>query len=165
MTGNDRSASAAEISGISSPGYEALAGLFDEMQERPGAPRGHWQKMLAALGQLGMEGLTRRWQEARQLIRENGVTYNVHGDPRGLDRPWHLDPIPLLISPSEGAFLEAGLIQRAQLLERILADVYGPRDLLARGLLPVELVYGNPAFLRPCHGLPAPANRHLTFYA
>ncbi len=165
MTGNDRSASAAEISGISSPGYEALAGLFDEMQERPGAPRGHWQKMLAALGQLGMEGLTRRWQEARQLIRENGVTYNVHGDPRGLDRPWHLDPIPLLISPSEGAFLEAGLIQRAQLLERILADVYGPRDLLARGLLPVELVYGNPAYLRPGHGLPAPGNRYLHFYA
>ena len=46
--------------------------------------------------------LTRRWEDARQLIRENGVTYNVYGDPRGLDRPWQLDPIPLLISAGGG---------------------------------------------------------------
>src|SRR5579864_9047486 len=109
MTGNDHTSSADGTSAISSPGYEPLSGLFDEMTEAPGVSRGHWQKMLAALDKLGMEELSRRWQEARQLIRENGVTYNVHGDPRGLDRPWQLDPIPLLISPSEGAFLEAGM--------------------------------------------------------
>ena len=42
------------------------------------------------------------------------------GDPRGLDRPFELDPVPLLIAPAEGDALEAGLVQRARLLELIL---------------------------------------------
>ncbi len=68
----------------------------------------------------------RRWDEGlRQLLRENGVTYNVYGDPRGVGRPWALDPIPLLISSAEYAELETGLIQRARLLEAILDDLYG----------------------------------------
>ena len=49
----------------------------------------------------GAEEIKRRWEEAQDLIRENGVTYNVYGDPRGMDRPWQLDPIPLLIAPAE----------------------------------------------------------------
>ena len=73
----------------------------------------------------------RRWEDAKHLIRENGVTYNVYGDPRGLDRPWELDPIPLLIARPTPRALEAGLVQRARLLDLILADLYGPQRLLA----------------------------------
>ena len=40
----------------------------------------------------GRDELTRRWEQARRLIRENGITHNVYGDPNGLDRPWSLDP-------------------------------------------------------------------------
>jgi len=146
------------------PAYAPLAGFYDEMLGAE-APRPHWQHLLDALGGLGMAELARRWQEGRQLIREHGVSYNVHGDPRGLDRPWQLDPIPLMIAPAEAASLEAGLIQRARLLEKILADIYGPQNLLARGLIPPELVFGNPGFLRPCHGLKVPGNRYLLFHA
>src|SRR5262249_7992379 len=95
------------------------------------------------------------------LIRENGVTYRVYGDPRGQYRPWQLDPLPLLIPPAEAAVLEAGLIQRARLLEAILADLYGPHQLLKEGLYPPELVFANPGFLRPCHGLTLPGGRYL----
>ena len=44
------------------------------------------------LDRLGLAEVTRRWDEARQLIRENGVTYNVYGDPRGVGRPWRSTP-------------------------------------------------------------------------
>src|SRR5207237_8300280 len=67
-----------------------------------------------------------------------------------------LDPIPHLLSTPEWAGLEAGLRQRARLLELLLADVYGPRELVARGVLPAEIVYGHPGFLRPCAGLAVP---------
>lgn len=120
---------------------------------------------MAALETLGLPELTRRWSEVQQLIRENGVTYNVYGDPRGLQRPWQLDPIPLLLPEAEARAIEVGLIQRARLLEQILADLYGPQQLLHSGKLPAELVFGHPGFLRPCHGIVPPAGRYLHVYA
>jgi uncharacterized circularly permuted ATP-grasp superfamily protein/uncharacterized alpha-E superfamily protein len=135
------------------------------MMDAAGQPRPHWQSFLRALGGLGLGELRRRWDEAKQLIRENGVAYDIHGDPRGLGRPWELDPIPLVIAPAEGDAIEAALVQRARLLELILADVYGPQKLLQGGLVPAELVFAHRGFLRPCHGLRMLGNRHLHLYA
>ena len=146
-------------------GYTVPAGLHDEMIALGGVVRPHWHALLQELDSLGFAEVTRRWEEARHLIRENGVTYNVYGDPRGMDRPWQLDPIPLVISSSEAKSIESGLIQRARLLDRILADLYGPQTILHEGLLPPELVVGHPRFLRPLHGVHLPAGRHLIHYA
>ncbi len=82
-----------------------------------------------------------------------------------MDRPWNLDAIPLLISPNEWRELEAGLIQRARLLNWILADLYGPQKLLRGGHLPPAVVFANPGFLRPCHALPVPDNAFLHLLA
>jgi uncharacterized circularly permuted ATP-grasp superfamily protein/uncharacterized alpha-E superfamily protein len=139
-------------------------GGFDEAFLSAGAPRPHWQKFFNSLKELGEEELGRRWREARDLIRENGVTYNVYGDPDGISRPWQLDPIPLLIPPSEAAALERGLVQRARLLELILADLYGPQRLLKDGFVPPELVFPNPGFLRPVHDVRVPGGRYLHLY-
>ncbi|MBV8311911.1 MAG: circularly permuted type 2 ATP-grasp protein, partial [Planctomycetaceae bacterium] len=146
-------------------GYRALGGSFDELVAPGDSIRQHWRPFVDALELLGGEEIRRRWQESQDLIRQNGVTYNVYGDPRGTGRPWQLDPIPLLISPNEWKALEEGLIQRARLLDLVLADLYGPQRLLARGFLPPELVFGNPAFLHPCHGMQVPLNRYLHLYA
>jgi uncharacterized circularly permuted ATP-grasp superfamily protein/uncharacterized alpha-E superfamily protein len=145
--------------------YAALDHVYDELIDADGRPRPHWQTFVQGLDEIGLDDFTERWREAQQLIRENGVTYNVYGDPSGLDRPWQLDPIPLVIAPAESARLRAGLVQRARLLEAILADLYGPQRLLAEGLLPAELVYANPCFLRPCHGIRLPGDRHLHLVA
>jgi uncharacterized circularly permuted ATP-grasp superfamily protein/uncharacterized alpha-E superfamily protein len=146
-------------------GYRSLGGSYDELTAPGAGVRRHWQPFIDALETLGSDEIRRRWEESQDLIRQNGVTYNVYGDPRGLNRPWQLDPIPLLISADEWRTLEEGLVQRARLLDMILADLYGPQRLLARGLLPPELVFGNPAFLHPCHGMQVPANRYLHLYA
>ncbi len=145
--------------------YAAVSGHFDEMTMPSGELRPHWRELVAALQRLGAEELFRRWREGQRLIEENGVTYNVYGDPRGIDRPWQLDPIPLLISSEEWAGIEKAISQRALLLDRMLGDLYGPQRLLHEALLPPELVYGNPGFLRPCHGMSVPGQCHLHAFA
>ncbi len=146
-------------------GYSAVSGHYDEMTLPSGELRPHWRGLVAALQRLGTEELFRRWHEGQRLIEENGVTYNVYGDPRGIDRPWQLDPIPLLVSSEEWAGIEAAVAQRALLLDRMLADLYGEQRLLRESLLPPELAYGNPGFLRPCRGLRVPGDCHLHAFA
>ena len=148
-----------------SAGYSQTAGVYDEMSAAPGVLRPHWDVFINSLSALGAQELRRRWQTARQRIRENGVTYNVYGDPLGMDRPWNLDAIPLMIPPAEWSQLEAGLIQRARLLNLILADLYGPQKLLRGGQIPPALVFANPGFWRPCHGVTVSGNTYLHLLA
>jgi uncharacterized circularly permuted ATP-grasp superfamily protein len=148
-----------------STGYPQTAGVYDEMSIAPGVLRPHWDTFIHSLSALGDQELGRRWHTARQRIRENGVSYNVYGDPLGMDRPWILDSIPLMIPPSEWSQLEAGLIQRARLLNSILADLYGPQRLLRSGQLPPALVFANPGFWRPCHGVRVSGDIYLHLLA
>ncbi len=145
--------------------YSAVSGHFDEMALPSGGLRPHWRDLMASLEDLGDVELGRRWQEGQRLIRENGVTYNVYGDPRGMDRPWQLDAIPMLISSAEWSELEAAVAQRAALLDRMLADFYGEGRLIREGRLPPELVFANPGFLRACHGIRVAGDCRLHVYA
>jgi uncharacterized circularly permuted ATP-grasp superfamily protein/uncharacterized alpha-E superfamily protein len=146
-------------------GYAGMSGVYDEMCAPDGTLRSVWQRPMALLGALGTEGLPERRGEIRRLLRDNGVTYNVYGDPDGEARTWELDPLPLLVAEADWRRLEAGLEQRAVLLGRLLEDLYGPRECLTRGLIPAELVLGDPRFLRPCVDAPLPAPRALPLYA
>ncbi len=146
-------------------GYHPLEGRYDEMLSAPGTLRPHCYVFVRSLETLGQQEFASRWESANRSIRENGVTYNIYGDPQGVDRPWKLDMVPLLISPTEWASLDTALVQRTTLLNLILADLYGPQTLLAAGLIPPSLVFSNPAFLRPCHGIRVRHDIHLHFHA
>ncbi|GAB4262624.1 MAG: circularly permuted type 2 ATP-grasp protein [Methylomicrobium sp.] len=138
---------------------------YDEMYAGKGTVLPYWEHFINAIEQLGIDELEHRRREAQRLLRENGVTYNVYNDARSLSRPWKLDPIPLLISSKEWAVIEAGLIQRAELLNLLLKDIYGEQTLLKKGLLPAELVYGHDGFLRPCVGSLSAHQRQLFLYS
>jgi uncharacterized circularly permuted ATP-grasp superfamily protein/uncharacterized alpha-E superfamily protein len=144
--------------------YNAVGG-HDEMCAADGGIRSHWHYLMRAFNGLGGVELQRRREEAWRLIRENDVTYNIYGDPGGMGRPWELDLIPLLIESEEWGAIEAGLLQRAELLNLLLLDLYGPRNLIKKGVLPPELVFSHPGFLHPCVNIPMPGSRALTFYA
>ncbi|MGH0031098.1 MAG: circularly permuted type 2 ATP-grasp protein [Myxococcota bacterium] len=143
----------------------AVKGHWDETARPDGAPSPAWQRLMGALERLGSGELMVRWEQARRLLQENGVTYNVYGDPRGVERPWQLDAVPMLLESQEWAGIEAAVAQRAMLLDRVLADLYGPQRLLREDLLPPELVFAHPGFLRACHGLAVPGDRWLHVYA
>ena len=157
LSDNDLPAKPANVFGD----YRGVGQVFDECLGPAGGVRPHWEKFSSSFNRLGREELALRWENGRRIIREHGVTYNVYGDPQGMDRPWELDMVPLLIGPDEWQRLEAGLVQRAHLLNLILTDLYGPQRLLRDGLIPPALVFANPAFLRSCHGLRTPKNIYL----
>jgi uncharacterized circularly permuted ATP-grasp superfamily protein len=145
--------------------YRPLPGIFDEMMDVDGRVRAHWQPLLSMLSSLGGEEINRRFAAADRYLRDSGVFYRVYEDPAGVERPWPLSHVPLLIEPSDWKQLEAGLIQRAALLEAVLADAYGPGQLIRDGRLPAALIAGNPEFLRPLVGVAPPGGTHLSFYA
>ena len=146
-------------------GYRAVAGVFDEVVDANGQPRPHYAQVIGELETLGVAELNRRWETAARYVHEQGITYNVYGDPRGMERPWSLDPVPFVISASEWRSLETALVQRATLLDKVLADCYGEQKLVKSGKLPPALIFSQPDFLRSCHGLKLPRDRHLHFYA
>ena len=143
------------ISSLSGPqpaslfeGYQPLPGVYDEMFSAPGVLRPHWREFVDGINALGRPELGRRWEQAQRLIRENGISYNVHGDPTGRDRPWELDGLPLLLPATEWNVLAEGLAQRARLLNMILADLYLVRKpcFSSGGHLPPELAFAHPGF-------------------
>jgi uncharacterized circularly permuted ATP-grasp superfamily protein len=146
--------------------YSPESHRYDELLDERGALRAHWRPLVDRLSaDRGHDGARRALELTRRLIVENGVAYNVYSDPQGADRPWALDPLPLVISQDEWRSIEAGVAQRARVLDALLADLYGPQRLLAEGLVPPELPFGHPNFLWPCHGLVPRGASWLHVYA
>ena len=146
-------------------GYSGETGRFDEAVDGGGGLREAYRAFANAVPTSSAADLKRSHETARRMIEEQRITYNVHRHPLGMERPWQLDPLPLLLTAAEWRRLETGLIQRATLLNLILADCYGPQALVQGGLLPPALVFGQPDFLRPCHGLRPPGGTFLHLYA
>jgi uncharacterized circularly permuted ATP-grasp superfamily protein/uncharacterized alpha-E superfamily protein len=146
-------------------GYRPLPGVFDEMISDRGEVRAHWRDLFAGLAVLGREELSRRFAAADRYLRDSGVFYRVYEDEAGVERAWPLTPIPLIIAAEEWQRLQAGLIERAHLMEAVIADVYGAGTLFRERRLPAALVAGSPEFLRPLVGVPPPGGAHLRIYA
>lgn len=136
---------------------------WDEMANGRGGLRPGWGALVASIASLGSDALSRRADLLDRMLAEDGVTALLPGvAPKG----WRCDPLPLLIGASDFELLEAGLAQRAGLIETVLQDIYGRQDLLAEGLIPPAAVYANPAFLRPCCiADDQPGRQLLHFYA
>lgn len=138
---------------------------YDEMLDEDGRVREHWRNLFIHLDGVAPETMRQRLEFVDRRIQENGVTYNIYADSQGQDRPWVLDPLPLIIPAREWQALSRAVAQRARLLNAILADLYGPQTLLAEGLLPPALVYGQHGFLWPCKGIRPPGDVFLHNYA
>ena len=130
-----------------------------------GGVRPHWRKFFDHLDAVAPEDMRQRLEFVDRRIQENGVTYNVYADPSGSDRPWALDPLPLIIAPDEWAKISHAVEQRAKLLNAMLADLYGEQTLLSEGLLPPSLVFGQHGYLWPCRGIKPIGGTWLHNYA
>nr|HET7857709.1 circularly permuted type 2 ATP-grasp protein [Caldimonas sp.] len=146
-------------------GYAAPAGRFDELLAAPGRPRPHWEAFVRALAERSEREVSDTLTLTERQIREHGITYNVYADAQGVHRPWQVDPIPLVLPADEWASIAAGIEQRAELLDRILGDLYGAQSLLKSGALPPAVVFGHRGFLAAAEGLKPAGGRHLLQYA
>ncbi|SOD73411.1 uncharacterized circularly permuted ATP-grasp superfamily protein [Jatrophihabitans sp. GAS493] len=142
------------LSGLTLPGstgsvvddYPLPDARWDEMLAPNRSVRPPWREVGALLDVLGPVGLRERSDTVRRLLEDDGVTYRAHGAP--IDQAWSLDPVPMVVDEAQWAALEPGLVQRAELLDVVLSDLYGARQLISRGLVPPELVLGHSGFLR-----------------
>lgn len=147
-------------------GYERSPGVYDEMIDERGQIRAHWRGLVERLAGESRETIAARFEAADRHLKDSGVFYRVYDDPSPGERPWPLSHLPLLISAADWKTIEAGVIQRARLVEAVLADCYGAGELVARNLLPAALVAGSPDYLRPLVNADGDeAQRHLHFYA
>ena len=145
-------------------GTGRLKNGYDENVDRSGSPRAQWLQLDQMLGKVGAEGMDRRRKQIRRMVHHNGIAFSSYGDPTDRERHLQLDPIPQVISGDEWNRIDLALKQRATLLNKILADLYGPGKLIADRLLPAEVLFDHPHHQVPYHGLPLPGDRHLHFY-
>jgi len=142
------------------PMLDVRDGHWDELHDGSGALREPWRRFFELLGEEGIAALEPGRASVAQQVRDNDITYNVYAD-KGEPRPWALDLLPFLIAEDEWAQIERGVKQRAQLLNAIVADVYGPQRLLRESKLPPALVYGHPGYLRSVKGFLAQGGQFL----
>ena len=132
-----------QISGSLIQNYQNQIKGLDEILEKDGSVKPHWQQLFNNIEAMGLTELGNRGSDILAKLKENGVTYNVYDSSGGNNRPWKLDPIPFLIEQKEWEAISKGLIQRARLLDAIYKDIYGSRNLIKAGILPPHVVYGN----------------------
>ncbi|MEZ4315737.1 MAG: circularly permuted type 2 ATP-grasp protein, partial [Polyangiaceae bacterium] len=144
--------------------YPPAQGRYDEVWGDSG-PRPHWRAFFSQLSGMSEETLRDRERFLRQSIAADGVTYNIYADAQGERRPWDLDVLPLILPAAEWSEIAAGVAQRARLLDAVLADLLGPQTLLAEGLVPPALVFGQLGYPWPAVGLRPPEGVYLHLYA
>ncbi|WP_460047624.1 circularly permuted type 2 ATP-grasp protein [Sessilibacter sp. MAH2] len=134
---------------------------LDESIDASGVRQGHWQQLVSNFETLTKKALTERSTKIQRILRDDGAIYNVNGGTS----VWGLDPIPVVISPAEWQSIERGLVERAQLLDFVLKDIYNNQEIIRRGIVPPEVIYNHPGFIRACHRTHLPGSHQLIFYA
>jgi len=144
--------------------YPVRADRYDELMG-PDGIRPHWENLLKALHAMGPGELSARRADASRILEQEGVTYNIYGENTSDERPWPLDPLPLLLPSQEWTGIERSLMQAGELLDLMLKDLYGPKRLLKEGIIPPEALFSHPGFLRQCHSMPLAGGRYLSLFA
>ena len=142
--------------------YRGAGARYDEALDAAGQVRPPWTTIATALDRLPADALGAQARSADRLLLTAGATYSsIEGTTSGA---WRLDPVPLVYGAAEWAGLARGLEQRTRLFDALLSDLYGPRRLVTRGVLPVELVHAAGGFQPSAVGW-TPHGPRLTVYA
>ena len=146
-------------------GYRPPAGGFDELLDEESRVRPVWRHFVEGFAGLSEAELKRRTARGEQYLHDAGVFFRRQGAEGSGGRTWPFSPVPLILHEGEWRRLAGGLVRRAELLEAIMADLYGEGRLVAEGLLPAGPVAASPAWLRPLVGVRPASGHHLHFIA
>ena len=145
--------------------YKPLEGRSDTSLSSDGEIKPEWGYVLDSLSELGSETLQDRRQKMQRILRDDGATYNIYEEQDSPSGDWELDLVPSIIGSEEWAVIEAGLLERSELFNLILKDLYGPRTLLRHRAFPPEALYSHGGFLRACDGVRLPGDHDLIIHA
>ena len=145
--------------------YRPLPGVPDELVDADGQMRPAWAGLITHLSHLTPAQIARDFARGDQHLADAGVFFRSYGDASIAGRDWPYSPVPIILHDSEWADIEAGLIQRADLLEQVVADIYGENRLVTDGHLPAALIAQSPEWLRPMVGVTPRSGHFLHFMA
>src|SRR6202043_937225 len=83
---------------------------------------------------------------AEQALYDYGITFTLYSDSSPIDRILPFDAIPRVIAAAEWQQVETGIIQRITALNLLLDDVYHEQKILKDGVVPADLILGNPNY-------------------
>ncbi len=144
-------------------GYRPIPGVPDELVDAQGAMRPGWAGLIGHMSGLTPAELAEAFARGDQHLADSGVFFRKYGDKTGAGRDWPFSAVPIILTEAEWGDISAGLIQRADLLEQVVADIYGDNRLVAEGHLPASLIAENPEWLRPLVGVRPRSGHYLHF--
>jgi uncharacterized circularly permuted ATP-grasp superfamily protein len=136
-------------------------GLFDEMFMAPGVPRPHYAPVAEQLMQLDLSAFERRRRMADVSFRNQGITFTVYGDQRGVEKIFPFDMVPRIVPADEWDIIERGLTQRITALNLFCQDIYHEQRILKEKIIPAELIYGAKMFRREMFHVAVPRNIYI----
>ena len=159
----------AELPGMPSLGegwlqsYLAKAGTADAVRGDVGRGGRWWHALFEGVGGLSEGRLDLLQQRMARQVKELGIAFRLPGEER--ERSWPVSAMPLLIGEDDWSVIASGVAQRAELLEQVLADVFGEQKLVADGAMPAALITGSRAYWRSQIGVKPPGGYRLHIYA
>lgn len=135
--------------------YDVGAHAWDEMYAHQ-AVRPQYQGVVEFLQQMSIEELNKKEELAKRLFMSQGITFTVYSSGEGIEKIFPFDIIPRIITATEWSYIESGIRQRLKALNLFLKDVYNNQFILKDGIVPIEMVYSCPHFLREMYGFSIP---------
>ncbi len=134
---------------------------YDEMFAASGETRDHYRLLHNRIQTLGAMELAERQHTLERSFLLQGITFTVYGGESATERIIPTDLFPRILSASEWAKIEKGLIQRLKALNLFLADIYGEQKIIADGVVPRDLILGAPSYRRQMQHLYVPHNAYV----
>jgi uncharacterized circularly permuted ATP-grasp superfamily protein len=141
-------------------GYPSDPNIWDEMCNNRDI-RSHYKGVYDFLSTIAPEELNKKEDLAKRLFMSQGVTFTVYSSGEGIEKIFPFDIIPRIITPAEWRFIERGIIQRLKALNLFLNDIYSNQFILKDGIVPVNLIYTCPHYLREMQGVKVPYDIHV----
>jgi uncharacterized circularly permuted ATP-grasp superfamily protein len=135
--------------------YNAINGVWDEMYAHDGI-RDHYGKVIEYLSKESSDDLNKKEELARRLFMTQGITFTVYNSGEGIEKIFPFDIIPRIITAEEWTFVEKGIKQRLTALNHFLKDVYHNQFIIKDGIVPIDIIYSCPHFLREMYQLQVP---------
>jgi len=135
--------------------YNSNMDYWDEMYEKTSV-REHYKSIVDFLQQLTVEELNKKEEQAKRLFMSQGITFTVYSSGEGVEKIFPFDIIPRIITAAEWHYIEEGITQRLKALNLFLKDVYNEQFIIKDGVVPAEMIYSCPHFLREMHGFHVP---------
>ncbi|MEP3838681.1 MAG: circularly permuted type 2 ATP-grasp protein [Algibacter sp.] len=136
--------------------YDLLPKTWDEMYNNSSVFRTQYEEFIRYLENTSSEKLTKKEDLSKQLFMSQGVTFTVYNDNEGIEKIFPFDIVPRIITSSEWKKIESGIKQRLKALNLFIKDIYNEQFIIKDGIIPGELIYSCPNFLREMKGVKVP---------